>query len=170
MKHLCRWLARAGAALVVALGSGSALAVEVGETAPPLTAALVEGSALKLASLRGQVVYVDFWASWCAPCMQALPALDRLYKAHRDRGFTVLAVNVDTERAAATKVLERLKPGFPVALDPQGSWPEAFALRGMPSSYLVGRDGVVRYIKTGYKTHELPDIEKEILRELERAK
>lgn len=157
-------------AAVLALGRGSAMAIEVGETTPALTTTLVDGAPLKLESLRGQVVYVDFWASWCAPCMQALPALDRLYKAHGERGFTVLAVNVDTERAAATKVLDRLRLSYPVSMDPTGSWPEAFSLKGMPSSYLIDRRGVVRYIKTGYKTHELPDIEKQILRELERAK
>jgi thiol-disulfide isomerase/thioredoxin len=137
---------------------------------PVLSAPQLDDTEFSLESLRGQVVYVDFWASWCAPCLQALPALDRLYRKHRENGFTVLAVNVDTDRAAALKMLKRIDVSFPVVFDPQGIWPQVFALRGMPSGYLLDRRGVVRYVKTGYTTKDLPAIEEQVLRELERVK
>jgi thiol-disulfide isomerase/thioredoxin len=169
-------IARRGVVLAM-LVAGSALfaarpaaSLEIGDTAPALSAPQLDGAPLALESLRGQVVYVDFWASWCAPCLQAMPALDALYARYRGQGFTVLAVNVDTERVAAQRLLDRVRIGYPVVLDPQGVWPGAFALRGMPSGYLLDRRGVVRYIKTGYRATDLPEIEEQIQRELERAR
>lgn len=156
------------AALLALLLSAPAVSValDVGDRPPPLSAPQLDGAPLALGALRGQVVYVDFWASWCAPCLQALPALDGLFQQYRDRGFTVVAVNVDTDREAALRMLKRVAVSYPVVFDPQGSWPQAFALRGMPSGYLLGRDGVVRYVKAGYKTRDLPQIEAAIVREL----
>jgi thiol-disulfide isomerase/thioredoxin len=148
----------------------TAAALELGDAAPALSAPGVDGTAVELQSLRGQVVYVDFWASWCAPCLQAMPALDALYVRYREQGFTVLAVNVDTERRAAQRLLDRVDVSYPVVFDPEGTWPAAFALPAMPSGYLFDRDGVVRYIKSGYRTSDLPTIEAQILRELEKPR
>lgn len=161
-----RWRTAALALLCVAL---PVRALEPGTMAPPLSAPQLDGKPLALNELRGKVVYVDFWASWCAPCLQAMPALDELYARYRDRGFTVLAVNVDTDRRAAQRLLDRVQVSYPVVLDPQGVWPAAFALPAMPSGYLLDRDGVVRYIKSGYRSSDLPAIEAQIQRELERT-
>ena len=144
--------------------------LEVGDVAPALSAPRLDGTELGLESLRGRVVYVDFWASWCAPCLQAMPALDELYGRYREQGFVVLAVNVDTERRAAMRLLDRLGVSYPVVFDPQGVWPQAYALPAMPSGYLLDRDGVVREIKSGYRASDLPALESGIRRELERQR
>lgn len=132
--------------------------IAVGDAAPALSAPQQDGTPLMLESLRGRVVYVDFFASWCAPCAEALPALDALSRKHADKGFSVLAVNVDTDRAAALKMLKRFPVSYPVVFDPAGVWPETFGLRGMPSGYLLDRNGVVRFIKTGYQGKDLPKL------------
>ncbi|WP_159431033.1 TlpA family protein disulfide reductase [Fontimonas thermophila] len=138
-------------------------ALERGDVPPPLVAPQQDGTPLSLATLRGQLVYVDFWASWCAPCAQALPALETLYRKYRDRGFTVLAVNVDTQRKAALAMLARIPVSYPVVFDPEGHWPGAFGLRGMPCGYLLDRDGRIVYIQTGYRASDLPALEAAIV-------
>jgi thiol-disulfide isomerase/thioredoxin len=164
--HLGRRLCAAALALLLPFG---AIALAPGEAPPPLQAPRLDGSTLALESLRGQVVYVDFWASWCAPCLQALPALDVLQRRYAEQGFTVVGVNVDTDRAAALRMLKRVAVGFTIVFDPQGRWPEAFALKAMPSGYLLDRDGVVRFVKAGYMAKDLPQIEAAVQRELVRG-
>ena len=153
------------AALLMALPP-AAPELERGDTPPALNAPQRDGTMLALESLRGQIVYVDFWASWCAPCVQALPALDGLYRKYGDRGFTVLAVNVDTERKPALAMLDRLQPSYTVVFDPEGRWPGAFGLRGMPCGYLLDRNGEIVYTQAGYKASDLPRLEAAIVREL----
>lgn len=160
-----RWRSALLAALLLALPY-AAPALERGDVPPPLSAPLQDGTMLALESLRGRLVYVDFWASWCAPCMQALPALDALYRKYGERGFTVLAVNVDTRRKAALAMLERIPVSYPVLFDPEGRWPGAFGLRGMPSGYLLDREGRIVYTQAGYKASDLPKLEATIVREL----
>jgi thiol-disulfide isomerase/thioredoxin len=144
-----------------------ALALKPGEPAPVIEAPLADGDTLSLDRLRGQVVYVDFWASWCTPCRQALPALEKLYRQYRDQGFTVLAVNVDTERVAADRMLKRIPVSYPVVFDPEGIWPARYAVKGMPSGYLLDRDGTVVQVKSGYRSKDFPQLESAILKALE---
>ena len=158
------------AALLLLLLAGAARAVRPGEAAPVIEAPMADGTVLSLSLLRGQVVYVDFWASWCTPCRQALPALDRLFGQYRDQGFSVLAVNVDRERAAALRMLQRLPVRYPVVFDPEGHWPQRYALQGMPSGYLIDRDGQVILVKTGYRAKDLPQLERAIQHALEETR
>jgi thiol-disulfide isomerase/thioredoxin len=145
--------------LVLLVLSPQAMALDIGAAAPNLSASAGDGRMLSLGQFRGQVVYVDFWASWCGPCAQAIPVLDGLYQRYHDRGFTVLGVNVDTERKSAQRMIDQLLPKFPIAFDPQGKWPEAFGLRDMPTSYLVDTNGVIRYINKGYRERDAKQIE-----------
>lgn len=154
MSTLRRW-----ACLALLLLSPQAMALEAGNNAPQLSAPFSDGSILSLAQLRGQVVYVDFWASWCAPCREAMPALDVLHQRYRARGFTVLGVNVDSDRKSAQRMLDQLVPAFPMVFDPKGLWPEAFGLRDMPTSFLIDAKGVIRYVKKGYRNRDVPQIE-----------
>ena len=165
IRAFARFPASVLAALLLALPL-SVPALERGDTPPALQAPQRDGTPLALESLRGQLVYVDFWASWCAPCLQALPALDSLYRKYRERGFTVLAVNVDTERKPALAMLDRLQPSYAVVFDPEGRWPGAFGLRGMPCGYLLSRSGEIVYTQAGYKASDLPRLEAAIVREL----
>lgn len=146
-------------ALTVLALSPQAMALEIGSAVPSLSALASDGRMLSLDQFRGQVVYVDFWASWCAPCREAIPVLDSLQQRYRTRGFTVLGVNVDTDRRNAQRMMDQLVPVFPVVFDPKGLWPEAFGLREMPSSFLVDASGVVRYVKKGFRGNDAPQIE-----------
>lgn len=142
--------------------SSPVMAVGVGETAPSLSAPSSDGRILSLDQFRGKVVYVDFWASWCVPCQQAMPVLDALYQRYRGQDFVVLGINVDAERKSAQRMLDQLHPAFPVVFDPAGKWPEAFGLRDMPTSYLIDSKGVVRYVQKGYRERDGQKVESAI--------
>ena len=146
-------------ALTVLALSPQAIALGIGSAAPSLSAPSSDGRMLSLDQFRGQVVYVDFWASWCAPCREAMPVLDTLQQRYRARGFTVIGVNVDTDRKSAQRMLDQLVPVFPIVFDPKGLWPEAFGLRDMPSSFLIDAAGVVRYVEKGFREKDVPQIE-----------
>jgi thiol-disulfide isomerase/thioredoxin len=136
-----------------------AMALEIGRAAPSLSGLANDGHMLSLSQFKGRVVYVDFWASWCAPCRAAIPALETLYRRYGAQGLVVVGVNVDTERKSAQRMLDQLKPTFQIVFDPDGKWPEAFGLRDMPSSYLIDAKGVVRYVNTGYRERDAERIE-----------
>lgn len=150
---------RRALALLALLLSPQVMALELGATPPNLGGQAADGRMLTLSQFHGQVVYVDFWASWCAPCAEAIPVLDSFQQKYGDRGFTVLGVNVDSERRSAQRMIDHLSPGFPMVFDPQGKWPEAFGLKDMPTSYLIDAHGVIRYINTGYRARDAKQIE-----------
>lgn len=145
------------AALLLAPVVGFAL--QAGAPAPVVAAQSTDGQWQRLQDYRGKVVYVDFWASWCAPCRQALPQYERLYRELAPSGFVVLAINVDTEQRLAQRMLKQIPMSFPVILDPQGVLAERFSPPTMPTGYLIDRQGVVRYVHTGYKAEDLPAFE-----------
>jgi cytochrome c biogenesis protein CcmG, thiol:disulfide interchange protein DsbE len=128
----------------------AARAAAVGQPAPALRLPTADGTYLSLADQKGTVVLVDFWASWCAPCRRAFPAVDRLFADFRSRGFRVIAVNLDEKREDATAFLVARPHEIDVVFDPRGDSARAFGLAGMPSSYLIGRDGTIRYAHEGY--------------------
>jgi cytochrome c biogenesis protein CcmG, thiol:disulfide interchange protein DsbE len=107
-------------------------------------------SPLDLATLRGQVVYLDFWASWCGPCRQSFPWMQALKNSYENQGLTIVAVNVDAERADAEKFLAQYKPTFDVRFDPQGKLAEFYNVKTMPSSVLIDRHGVTRFTHMGF--------------------
>jgi cytochrome c biogenesis protein CcmG/thiol:disulfide interchange protein DsbE len=109
-----------------------------------------EGGAVRLADYKGRVVLIDFWASWCPPCKTSFPALDALYREYRDRGVEVLAVNLDERRRDAQSFLDAHPHRLTVLYDPKGVSPQAFGVKGMPSSFLVDRAGNIRFTHMGY--------------------
>jgi thiol-disulfide isomerase/thioredoxin len=151
---------RAAAALVLlAAIAAPAGAVEEGEVAPQFSAPrLVGEGALSLGAYRGKVVYVDFWASWCAPCLVSLPALEELRKEFPADRFQILAVNLDREPARARSFLRKHKIGYPSATDPEGRIPERFGLETMPTSYLIDAQGVVRHVHNGFRKGDVDDL------------
>jgi len=146
-------------AAALLLASPAVLALNPGEPAPVVATKSTDGQWQRLQDYRGKVVYVDFWASWCAPCRQALPQYERLYRELGPSGFVVLAINVDTEQRLAQRMLKQIPMSFPVILDPQGVLAERFSPPTMPTGYLIDRQGVVRYVHTGYKAEDLPAFE-----------
>ncbi len=105
---------------------------------------------LDLSALAGRVVYLDFWASWCAPCRQSFPWMSAMQKAYQAQGLTVIAVNVDHDRADADHFLQQFRPQFQVWFDPQGNWAEKFKVSGMPTSIIIDRHGVARFTHIGF--------------------
>jgi thiol-disulfide isomerase/thioredoxin len=107
-----------------------------------------------LESLRGRVIYLDFWASWCTPCRQSFPWMQAMKDAYAADGLTLVAVNLDHDRADAQRFLQQFNPDFEVRFDPQGTLAEEFKVIGMPTSVLLDRHGVVRFTHVGFKSAE----------------
>jgi peroxiredoxin len=142
-----------------------ALAIEPGEKAPNFSAAKLEGSGtLGLSDYKGKVVYLDFWASWCAPCLKAVPAIESLRGEFPASKFQILAVNVDKKTKKALKFLAKQNIGYPSVSNPKGDIPGKFDLETMPSSYLIDQNGVVRYVHKGFRDGDLDVIRKEVRR------
>jgi len=111
---------------------------------------------------QGKVIYLDFWASWCGPCRRSFPWMNQVQNKYVDQGFTVISVNLDTEFELAKKFLEHTPANFPVVYDPQGLLAKKYELLGMPSSFLIGKDGQVKRTHVGFFTKNQPTYEHEI--------
>jgi thiol-disulfide isomerase/thioredoxin len=137
-------------ALVAALWvAPSARAVD-GKAAPDVALPDVTGATVRLSAFKGRIVLVDFWASWCLPCKASFPALDALSREYEPKGATVLAINVDEKRRDADTFLSAIPHTMTVLFDPKGQSPEAFGVRGMPTSFVIDRAGNIRFTHTGY--------------------
>ncbi len=147
----------------------TALAVEVGEAAPDFTLPDIQegNNPLTLSDLKGKVVYVDFWASWCAPCLRSLPQINDLYTKYKDSGFEVVAVNLDNPIEDGLDFLLDTPLDYKILADPDGNTPESYGLIGMPTSYLVDKNGIVQLVHMGFKDNDLEIIEREVLKVLE---
>jgi peroxiredoxin len=141
-------------------------AVESGERAPSVAleslASTPAPAPASVAALKGQVVYVDFWASWCVPCRRSMPALQSLYRRQRDRGFVVIGVNKDPETRDAERFLRSLPVTFPLVADGNDAVAKAFGVKAMPSGYLIDRTGVVRQIHHGFTAETEKTLEREV--------
>jgi peroxiredoxin len=120
--------------------------------APGFTLDSSDGERVSLGSLKGKVVMVNFWATWCVPCRQEMPHLQALYERYNSLGFELLAVNVEKDNAAgARKWLEETPVTFPVLFDTNNEVTKLYKVQTMPSTVLVARDGTMRFIHHGYK-------------------
>ena len=138
--------------LLLACGLGSACAaVQLSTSAPDFTLRSVAGANLRLQEQRGQVVMVNFWATWCPPCRQEMPHLNRIYDKYRASGFVLLGVNIDDDPRAAADLAAKLGVKFPVLLDTDKKVSRAYDMSAMPATLLIDRDGRVRHIHRGYR-------------------
>jgi thiol-disulfide isomerase/thioredoxin len=140
--------------LLAALGCATLparAAIAPGTAAPDFTLRQLAGAPLRLRELRGQVVMLNFWASWCGPCREEMPLLGRLHEKYRGSGFALLGVNVDDDPKNAAGVVERLRTGFPVLLDTDKAVSRLYEVKAMPSTLLIDRDGVLRRLHRGYQ-------------------
>jgi thiol-disulfide isomerase/thioredoxin len=119
---------------------------------------------LEFDSLRGRVVYVDFWASWCAPCRQSFPWMQTLNDTFERQGLTVVAVNLDRQRGDAERFLAAFRPSFDVRFDPQGTSAERFKVSGMPTSVIIDRKGAVRFTHIGFRPQDREIYEDQVRR------
>jgi thiol-disulfide isomerase/thioredoxin len=118
--------------------------------APDIQLRTARGTTARLIDFKGKVVLVDFWASWCRPCVRSFPAIDTLYRKFRGRGLEVLAVNMDQRRRDADAFLSKVPHAVRIFFDVDGHALEAFALGGVPSLVLIDRLGNVRFVHAGY--------------------
>jgi thiol-disulfide isomerase/thioredoxin len=130
--------------------------------------AAVPGLPPELARYRGQVVVVDFWASWCKPCRQSIPWLNDLRNRYGGQGLIVVGVNVDANRSDAEKFQRDVPIGFDVLYDPQGRLAGQFGLQGMPSTFVFDREGKLAHTLVGYREARRADHETAILNLLKR--
>lgn len=147
-------------ALFCALALASAaFALKSGDRAPAVKGPRLDGKGeLSLEALRGKVVYLDFWASWCKPCALSLPTLDGFRKEFGEKDFTVLAVNVDQDPAKARTFLSLRPVGYPSMNDPKGLLPVQFGVETMPTSFLIDRKGVIRQVHRGFRKEDIPEL------------
>lgn len=158
LRRMAKTLVLAAGLLIV---GSAALAVEEGQQAPDFTLPdIAEGKApITLSALRGKTVYVDFWASWCAPCLRSMPLINELYAKYREQGFEVIAINVDDPIEDGREFLLDTPLDYLIAADTKGEMLGAYAVRGMPTSFLIDRDGVVRMVHVGFRDNDIVLIE-----------
>lgn len=144
--------------------SGSAMALEVGNQSPTCQATFLDdGQPFSLDRYKNKVLYVDFWATWCPPCKKSIPFLNQLRNELVDKGFEIIAINVDENPDDTKRFLKKYPVDYVVAMDPAGNCPTAYNVMAMPSSYFVDRQGIVRRIHLGFRTSDEPDIRQQIL-------
>ena len=142
--------ATASLGLATLMLSNAHATIAVSATAPDFTLRSMGGPNLRLQEQRGQVVMINFWATWCGPCRQEMPHLTRLYDKYRSAGFVMLGVNVDDDARRATDLATQLGLKFPVLLDTDKAVSRLYELGTMPASVLVDRNGRVRFVHNGY--------------------
>jgi peroxiredoxin len=138
------------------------LAGQFPEVAPSFTLVDLNGKSVSLEGFRGKIVFLVFWASWCAPCREELPELDRIYNKFDHQGFEVIAVSVDGSDSDMESFLRNFPISFPVLLDKQGDVNDAYRVSGLPTGFIIGKDGSIRYTHRGFGKEFLAIYEKEI--------
>ncbi len=133
----------------------------IGKPAPAFTLRTVDGcSALSLADMRGQVVIIDFWASWCAPCQRSLPQLAALESGKA--GIRILAINIDDDRANAVEFLKRNRVKLTSLFDETKKVADSYDVPEMPSALIIDKKGVVRFVHAGYTERDIEIMKKEV--------
>lgn len=130
--------------------SARSITASISKPMPDVAVHTADGATVRLADYKGKVVLIDFWASWCPPCKTSFPALDAIYRDYQAKGVEVLAVNVDERRHDADTFLDAHSHRLTVLYDPKGVAPQAFGVKGMPSSFLIDRAGNIRFTHIGY--------------------
>lgn len=119
--------------------------------APDFTLKSKENGNIRLSEQRGNIVMVNFWASWCGPCREELPKMEALYQEYQDMGFEILAVNVDDEVSKADVLLNDIEVSFPVLYDTAGDVSKLYDVSAMPTTVIIDRDGNQRLVHLGYR-------------------
>ena len=140
-------------ALVFSVFAASSIASSgmEGQLAPDFALKSSTGENLRLSEFRGDVVMINFWATWCGPCRQEMPLLDELYARYERVGFSLLGVNIDDDSGRAMDMIEELGVNFPVLFDARKEVSQLYEVEAMPVTVIVDRTGTVRFIHHGYK-------------------
>jgi len=143
-------------------------AAKLNKTAPDFTLKMKHGGNFRLSEHRGEVLFINFWASWCGPCRQEMPILDELHQRYQSAGFKVIGITIDEDTSKADAMLKKIPVSFPVLYDAESSVSELFDVDAMPTSVLVDRSGKMRFLHRGYKPGYEEDYRnqiKELIRE-----
>ena len=140
-----------GALVTVFAATSIASSGLAGQAAPDFVLKSSTGENLRLSEHRGDVVMINFWATWCGPCRQEMPLLDDLYSRYERVGFSLLGVNIDDDSRRAMQMIEDLGVNFPVLFDEAKEVSKLYEVEAMPVTVLVDREGVVRHVHHGYK-------------------
>jgi peroxiredoxin len=143
IQTLCVLLLSAGFAV-------QATEMQTGALAPAFTLKTLNDRNLSLREYRGRVVMINFWATWCGPCRQEMPALNALYEKYRDAGFVLFGINVDADPANAARMVDRLKVTYPILFDRDKKASSLYQVNAMPMTILIDRDGKIRHVQKGY--------------------
>ncbi len=139
--------------IVSLLAFGQVPASDIGQNAPNCRlSGFSEGKDIDIAQYRGEVVYVDFWASWCPPCAKSFGFLNGAYQEFQPRGLKILGINLDEEPSDARAFLEDFPAQFDVLADENAACAKLFDVKAMPSSYLIDRTGVIRHVHLGFRS------------------
>jgi peroxiredoxin len=136
--------------IVFILTSTTGWAASISGPAPNFTLKNIDGKNVKLSELSGNVVLINFWASWCGPCLQEMPLLNAIHQKYEPLGFTVLGVNVEENSANAKAFLAERGVDFPILLDSKNQVSKLYDVVAMPTTVVVDRDGNMRFLHQGY--------------------
>lgn len=153
---------RAIVAVVLLIVSGLLTSPVINAAEAPTFSVKTDAGTLSIDDFKNQVVYLDFWASWCGPCRQSFPWMNEMQARYGDQGFKVIAINLDDERANADRFLAEVQANFDIGYDPDGKTAEMYNLKVMPSSYLIDRDGNLVLAHKGFKTRDRASMETRI--------
>lgn len=148
---LLTWLPTAGLFLLLTMAAAARGAEELPSTAPDFTLKADSGKNMRLHELRGTVVMINFWATWCGPCREEMPKLEELHRQYHKAGFTLLGVNLDDTPGNAIDMAKKLGVSFPILFDKDKQVSKLYRVSAMPMTVLIDRDGKIRYLHRGYK-------------------
>ncbi|WP_455211160.1 TlpA family protein disulfide reductase [Kaarinaea lacus] len=136
--------------------------VSAAEKAPDFKLPQINGGSVQLSDLKGSVVYVDFWATWCPPCRESFPWMESMHQRYQDLGLEIVAISLDQKSDLIENFLKSHKASFTILHDGEGGTAEAFKVKGMPSSYLVDRKGNIRVRHAGFNDDDKSELESKI--------
>ncbi|WP_339669375.1 TlpA disulfide reductase family protein [Dasania marina] len=148
--------------LLAVFFSSLSLAEGLNKPAPDFTLKSNHGNNVRLNELKGNVVLLNFWASWCGPCRKEMPELDKLHKKYQRLGFTVLGVNVEEDNSAANKLLAANPVDFPILYDSENNASKLYEVSAMPTTVIIDRDGNMRFMHLAYQAGYEKMYEKQI--------
>jgi len=137
---------------LLSFSSASVQAIEIGQPAPDFTLKSLQGKNLNLKEQRGNIIMINFWASWCGPCRKEMPVLEKFYRKYNDLGVYVWGVNVEQENQAGRDFLKDLNLTFPIFFDQTNTLSATYQVKAMPTTVIVDRNGIIRYVFRGYKS------------------
>jgi thiol-disulfide isomerase/thioredoxin len=155
------WRAVCGIALVLAFAS-AASALTLGDAPPAIDVPDRAGNKVDLNELKGKVVVIDFWASWCGPCRQEMPILEALHKKYAKQGLVLIGINIDSNSKKMDNFLKGTPASFRIVHDRKLAVAAKYEPGTMPSSYFVGRDGKIRYVHEGFRKKDAAELEERI--------